>query len=138
MRIRVQHEGIADLERDLRQIPAQFYRDGSRVVRESVRDGGQTARRIARWTARRHGKRYPMAITWDRSTSNFVGFGGGSMQASYGPDSSLPQGGMSFEEGSRHQKPHHDLANSLDLIRPKFHRDVDELVGGLFWPGGRR
>ena len=72
------------------------------------------------------------------SAAAFVGLGGGEITAAYGPDSSLPQGGMSFEEGSRNQPPHNDLANSLDLIRPKFHRDVNELVDGLFWAGGDR
>ena len=138
MRIDVKAPGLKDLERDLREIPVNLVREGSAILRDNARDGGQTARRIATWTARRAGKHYPKAITWDRSVSRFSGFGGGSMKIEYGPDSSLPQGGMSFEEGSRKQKPHHDLANSLDLIRPKFNRDVDAMLGRLFWPGGDR
>ena len=135
MRVRVQYQGLRDLESDLRKIGPQMVRDGARIVRDNVRDGGQTARRIAKWTAGRHGKDYPRSITWDRSASTFFGFGGGAIQGSYGPDSSMPQGGMSFEEGSRNQPPHNDLANSLDIIRPKFHRDVDHMLDGLFWPG---
>lgn len=136
MRITVKHQGIEDLESDMRKIPPRLYHEGSQIIRDIVRDGGMTARRIATWTAGEHGKRYPRAITWDRRSRNFFGFGGGVMKGEYGPDSSLPQGDMSFEGGSRNQKPHNDLANSLDLIRPKFHRDVDHMLDGLFWPGG--
>jgi hypothetical protein len=136
MRVSVKHEDLIQLEKDLSAVPIRLYREGKRIVTENARDGGQTARRIAKYTARRHGRDYPMAITWD-SASALVAFGGGAIKAAYGPDSSRPQGGMSFEEGSRHQPPHHDLANSLDLIRPKFHRDIDGLLGSLFEPGGR-
>ena len=138
MRVQVRNHGLPALESDLREIPVLFVKEGSRVLREIARDGGQTARRIATRTAGRHGKHYPKAITWDRLVSRFSGFGGGSMKIEYGPDSSLPQGGMSFEEGSRKQRPHHDLANSLDLIRPRFQRDAEALLDGLFWPGARR
>lgn len=137
MRVSVTHH-LGDLERDMQQVSVELYKGGRRVVQDAARDGGQSARRIAKWTAGEHGKHYPKAITWDRSAHSFIGFGGGSISAAYGPDSSLPQGGMEFEEGSRNQKPHNDLANSLDLIRPKFHRDTDHLLRGLFWPGGDR
>ena len=111
---------------------------GRRVVMDSVRDGAQTAKRLATWTAGWHGRHYPKAITADRSVSRAAGFGMASMSAAYGPDSSRPQGGMEFEDGSRKQKPHHDLANSLDLIRPKFQRDAEAMIDGLFWPGAGR
>lgn len=132
MRIRVDYSGTRDLESDLRKIGPDLYREGSKLVRDAAADGGKTARRIAKWTAGKHGKHYPNSITWDRSLG--IGTAFGAMRASYGPDSSMPQGGMSFEEGSRNQPPHNDLANSLDLIRPKFNRDVDHMVDRLFWP----
>lgn len=135
-RVSVTH-GIGDLARDLSRVPPELYRKGTRVVAKNARDGGMTARRIAKWTAGAHGKHYPKAITWDRGRA-FLGFGGGQMVAEYGPDSSRPQGGMSFEDGSRNQPPHNDLAQSRDLIRPAFHRDVDHLIDDLFWPGGDR
>lgn len=137
MRVVCKHEDIARLEKDLSAIPARMYREGKRIVTENARDGGQTARRIARFTARRHGRDYPNSITWD-SASALVAFGGGQIKAAYGPDSSRPQGGMSFEDGSRNQPPHHDLANSLDLIRPKFNRDIDGMLGSLFDQGVTR
>lgn len=136
MRVVVKHESIDELEADLRSVPRRLYRDGKRIVTENARDGGQTARRIAKYTAGRHGKYYPASITWDSASALLFG-DGGQIKAEYGPDSSRPQGGMEFEEGSRNQPPHHDLANSLDLIRPKFHRDVDGMLGSLFEPGSR-
>lgn len=134
MRVRVEHT-IHGLGRDMARIPPTMYREGRGVVTRAARDGGLTARRISKWTAGSHGKHYPKAITWDRAKA-FSGFGGGDIVAEYGPDSSRPQGGMSFEEGSRNQPPHRDLEQSLDIIRPKFHRDVHSMVGNLFWPGG--
>ena len=134
MRIRVEHT-LDGLARDFKRIPADFYRNGRKVVAKNARDGGLTARRIAKHTAGTHGKYYPGDITWDRSGRAFVGFGGGEIAAEYGPDSSRPQGRMHFETGSRNQPPHRDLEQSLDLIRPAFHRDVDHLVADLFWPG---
>lgn len=133
MRIKVEHS-IGDLGRDMARVPVQLYREGRGVVTRNARSGGMAARRISKWTAGAHGKHYPGSITWDRATS-FGGFGGGEIKAEYGPESSRPQGGMSFEEGSRNQPPHHDLATSLDIIRPAFHRDTEHMLDGLFWPG---
>lgn len=134
MRVVCRHEAITDLERDLKGVAPKLYREGKRIVTENARDGGQTARRISRYTAGRHGKRYPASITWDAASGLFA-FGGGQIKAAFGPDTSRPQGAMSFEDGSRNQPPHHDLANSLDLIRPKFHRDIDGMLGSLFESG---
>lgn len=136
MRVVCRHEDVQILSDDLAAVPKRLYREGSKIVTENARDGGQTARRIAKFTARRHGKYYPASITWDRATA-YLGGAGGEIHASYGPDSSRPQGGMEFEEGSRNQPPHHDLANSLDLIRPKFIRDIDGMLGSLFDKGAR-
>lgn len=136
MRVVCRHEDIQILADDFAAVPKRLYREASKIITAEARDGGQTARRIAKYTARRHGKLYPASITWDGATA-FVGFGGGEIKAAYGPDSGRPQGGMEFEEGSRNQPPHHDLANSLDLIRPKFNRDIDGLLGSLFDKGAR-
>ena len=134
MRVSVHYQGLRDLESDMRGIPRRLYIEGAKVIREAARDGGTTARRIAKWTAGTHGRHYPSSITWDRTAAAALGEDGGSITASYGPDSSKPQGGMSFEFGSRNQKPHNDLANSADLIRPALYRNVDSLLDRLFWP----
>jgi hypothetical protein len=136
MRVTCRHEDIQILADDLKAVGPRFYREGKKIVTAAARDGGQTARRIARFTARRHGRDYPNAITWDSATA-ISAFGGGEIKAAFGPDSSRPQGGMEFEEGSRNQPPHHDLANAADVILPKFIRDVDGLLDGLFETGAR-
>lgn len=134
MRVHVEHS-IGELAADCAKVPVDLYREGARVVKEGARVGGNVARDNARRTVGKHGKHYPSAITWDRSARAFVGFGGGSIQAEYGPDPARRQGGMSFEFGSRNQPPHLDLAKSADLIGPAFAREVSEMVDGLFWPG---
>jgi hypothetical protein len=135
--VRVEH-GIGDLTNDLIQIPARFYRGGRQVVTAAASDGGRTARRTARWTAGRHAKLYPKAITWDRATT-YSGFGGGEIKAEFGPVM-IGQGLLAdyLENGSRNNPPHNDLANAQDLIRPSFHRGVDHLLTDLFWAGGDR
>lgn len=135
MRVSAKHDGLKRLEADYRAIGPKFYREGASIVRENVADGGKTARRIATRTAGRHGKHYPKAITWDTKADVVTG-DGGSISASFGPDESLPQGGMSFEFGSRNQKPHNDLAQALDVIGPQFGRQVDGMFGRLFAPDG--
>lgn len=57
-------------------------------------------------------------------------------QANYGPEY-RGQGklGAILEDGSINNPGHHNLDQSLDVVRPKFHRDISELIGNLFWPG---
>jgi hypothetical protein len=130
--MRVSVSGIPDdLKSDCAKIPALFYQQGRRIIREDVADGGKTARRIARFKSGPHGSAYYKRITWDKSASSFVGFGGGSISGEYGPHA----GGTPVGGGWRHGPPNTDLENSLDLIRPKFHRDVDSMLHSLFWPG---
>lgn len=136
MRVTTDH-GLHDLARDLGRAPAAMYRGGRKIVTEGARVGATLARGNAKRTAGRHGKRYPSAITSDRA-SVFFGFGGGEITAAYGPDSSKPQGGMSFEGGSRNQPPHHDLAKSADVIGPAFVGEVRSMLDDIFWPGGDR
>lgn len=133
-RINVSH-GIGDLASDLTKIPPALYREGRKVVSEGARVGASLARDSAQRTAGDHGKHYPKSITADRAAS-FFGFGGGEIAAEYGPDANKLQGGMSFERGSRNQKPHNDLAKSADVIGPAFVGEVGRMVDGLFWPGG--
>ena len=131
MRVRVQHD-IDDLANDLAAIPPKMYREGRKIVTDGARVGASLARDNARRTAGKHGKHYPKSITADRGRA-FAGFGGGEIAAEYGPDSGRPQGGMSFEFGSRNQPPHLDLAKSADVIGPAFYGEVRRMVDGLFW-----
>lgn len=128
--VRVLHS-IDDLADDLRAIAVKAPKDMKATVRQAAIVGNTVAKDNAKRTAGRHGKHYPKAFTWE--TSSFVGFGGATYQAEYGPDIARPQGGMSFEYGSRNQKPHLDLAKSADLIGPTFAQEVRGLPDGWFW-----
>lgn len=125
MRVHVEYQGTKDLQSDLTKIPAQFVREGSKAVRKNVDEGNRITSNIARASAGKHGKLYPRSFTSEMT---------GALSGVYGPDASMPQGGMSFNAGSRNQPPHLDMEKGLDLIRPKFARDVDRMLDGLFWP----
>lgn len=134
MRVHVKYDGLQDLQSDLAKVPVIAAKAIPGIVQEGVRTGGTLARDNARRTAGKHGRNYPSSITWDRSTRVFFGFGGASYSASYGPDAAKSQGGMSFEFGSRNQKPHLDLAHSADVIGPAFQGEIRRAVGDWFWP----
>lgn len=129
MRVRVHHT-LGDLERDLRQIPTKARKDMRAVVRQAAITGNTVAKDNARRSSGRHGKLYPRSFTWEMRGSLF---GGAGFIAEYGPDASRPQGGMSFEYGSRNQPPHLDLARSADLIGPAFAQEVRGKIDGWFW-----
>lgn len=129
--IRVLH-GIDDLASDMAGIARGARRDMVKVVREGIKVGASVARDNAKRTAGKHGKHYPRSITSEMY--GVVEFGGAAgIAGEYGPDSSKPQGGMSFEFGSRNQPPHLDLARSADTIAPAFLGEVRRLPDGWFW-----
>lgn len=128
MRVRV-IGGVGDLARDCRSIVRQVPRDLMKTVRKGAQVGNVVARDYARVSAGSHGKRYPKAFTSETKVHGL----GGLYAAEYGPDSSRPQGGMSFEGGSRNQPPHNDLAKSADLMGPVLAGEVRRLPSGWFW-----
>ena len=123
MRIEVRSH-ILDLKTDLESIPERAPADLSRAVRETAVEGNRLAAVFARKSAGRHGVHYPDAITVEQR---------GPYRYEYGPDSSMPQGGMEFEWGSRNQPAHLDLNRSADIIGPKLADRVDRALQGLFW-----
>ena len=129
-RIRV-HGGVGDLARDLEQIAVRVKPNMREVVHDGIRVGRDLAKVNAKRTAGRHGKHYPKAITAEMHTG--LGLFGNTISGEYGPDASRPQGGMSFEHGSRNQPPHLDLARSADMVGPSFIRSVDDQVRRWFW-----
>lgn len=129
MRIRVIH-GIDDLANDLRHISRTARPDMVKVVREGIRVGNVVARDYARESAGSHGKHYPKAFSSEMTLYGALGL----IAGEYGPDEAMPQGGMSFEGGSRNQPPHNDLAKSADLIGPAFQGEVHDLPDSWFWP----
>lgn len=130
-RIRVIH-GIDDLASDMAKIPPMAAKDMKATVRQAAIVGNTLARDNARRSAGAHGKHYPKAFTWE--TGSFFGFGGGAFTAEYGPEIGRPQGGMSFEFGSRNQKPHLDLARSADIMGGSLAQEVRGLPDKWFWP----
>lgn len=132
-RISVTH-GIGDLAADLRTIARKAPGELSGVVRSNIRAGNGLAKGYAKQSAGRHGKLYHRAFSAEmRSVAGFSG-GVSIYSGEYGPDSAMPQGGMSFEGGSRNQPPHNDLAKSADITGPAFAHDVGRKADSLFWP----
>lgn len=78
-----------------------------------------TWRANARATSGQHGKHYPNAITSEVHGD----------EGEVGPDSGMPQGGMSFEEGSRNQPPHLDGQKAADVVGPQGVEIIDGLLG---------
>lgn len=132
MRVRVTHS-IGDLAADLQKIATTARTDMRDVVREGIRTGNAVAKDNAKRSAGEHGKHYHKAFTAEMHRG--LGLFGNTISGEYGPDVSRPQGGMSFEHGSRNQPPHLDLAKSADLIGPSFAQEVRALPDRWFWPG---
>jgi hypothetical protein len=76
-------------------------------------------------TAGAHGVHYPSAITSERKASGFA------VEYEVGPDPALPQGGMSFEYGSRNQPPHLDGQRAADAVGPTIDKLVSAAIGQL-------
>jgi hypothetical protein len=112
------------LAADLADIPVRAAVDMHETVSANAAEGNKTAQAFAKESAGVHGKHYPKSFSVDEL---------GPLEREYGPDSSKPQGDMSFEHGSRNQKPHLDLNRSADIQGPKFARDVAALPDRWFW-----
>lgn len=125
------HHHIDRLAADLAAIPPRAAKELSGVVREGIRVGNSLARDFARESAGKHGRRYPSAFSAEMRKP-YLSPVANVYQGEYGPDISKPQGGMSFEFGSRNQKPHLDLSRSADIIGPAFAKEVGDVIDRLF------
>lgn len=132
MRVRVK-SGIDDLASDMAAIGPRAAKIMTGVVREGLKTGNGLAKDFARESSGRAGKHYPKSFTTEMHGRLSALTGGALISGEYGPDESGPQGGMSFEHGSRNQKPHLDLARSADIIAPVFGREVLTRIDELFW-----
>lgn len=121
-----------DLEADLRHIARTARGDMRDVVRDGIKAGNTLAKDFAKRSAGAHGKHYHRAFTTEMRGG--LGLFGNTISGEYGPDIARPQGGMSFEQGSRNQPPHLDLARSADIIGPSFAQEVRALPDRWFWP----
>lgn len=129
--MRVTHT-LDDLANDMAAVTRKTATEPVKIVSKHVRMGAGLARKFATKTAGEHGKLYPLSIGSDMDVDTL----GGSLSAisgEWGPDSSMQQGGMSFEFGSRNQPPHGDIAKSADIVVPKFYGAVDDFLDELFW-----
>jgi hypothetical protein len=78
----------------------------------------ETWRSNATGTAGRHGIHYPASITSEVHGD----------EGEVGPDSGMPQGGMSFEEGSRNQPPHLDGQKAAEVVGPWGAELIDRVI----------
>lgn len=117
---------IKILAADLERVPELATRHIIDAVQETAKRGNKIAADLARESAGAHGKHYHKAFQAERA--DLLG-----LTWVYGPNAAMPQGGMSFEGGSRNQPPHLDLAKSTDLIGPDFLRKVDDAIARAMW-----
>jgi hypothetical protein len=113
---------IGDLRDDLLRISKEAPVGAPRVVREGIRVGNSVAKDNAGVTSGAHGKLYP-APSRLRDASDLPLRRWQHLLRRVRPGrTGRPQGGMSFEWGSRNQPPHLDLNKSADLIGPALQR----------------
>lgn len=124
----IHYTTLPDLERDLRFIAVEFKPRASVQVADVARDGNRAGKANAKRTSGKHGPHYPNAFSVERRSP---------LTYEWGPDAAKPQGGMSFEGGSRNQPPHHDIAKAADIHGAgALARKMDRVLDDLFWPGG--
>lgn len=122
----IHYTTLDDLERDLKIIATEFKPRMAGEVADVARAGNRAGKANAKRTSGSHGKHYPNAFSAERLSP---------LAWEWGPDSSMPQGGMSFEDGSRNQPPHKDIAKAADLHGAgDLARGVNRQLDRLFWP----
>ncbi|GAA4120490.1 hypothetical protein GCM10022215_24180 [Nocardioides fonticola] len=118
------------LEQDLREIGRSYPKRAQKAVNASAQVGNRIARRYAEKSAGAHGVHYPRAFA-SRALPAVRLSVANRFAAEYGPLAAAKQGDMSFEEGSRNQPPHRDLARSsgfaADVLLDRTRAVVDEL-----------
>lgn len=120
--IRVTHT-IGGLRRDMEKIARQTKPKMATVVKRNTNYGTKVTQGIARAAAGPHGTNY-----WKRISGELVG----PLVGEYGPTGDVV--GNAVGAGWRHGPPNTDLEKSLDIVGPKFAKDVGKAADGLFWP----
>ena len=110
---------LSDLAGDMAAIPVEFAAKAPAVVRRYTNEGLKVAQGIAKAKSGPHGVNY-----FKRLTAESHGLTG-----EYGPH----DGGTPVGAGWRHGPGNHDLAQSADLIGPRFSDAVIDMADGLFW-----
>ena len=115
---------LGGFDRDLRALPVRAARMQAELVKGTAQRGNRIAANFARGSAGTHGKHYHRAFTAEAE---------GPFTWVYGPDAARPQGGMSFEYGSRNQPPHLDLNRSADIVGATLGPNARKLIDRLYW-----
>lgn len=111
---------LSDLADDMAAIPVEFNARAGSVVRRYVNEGNKVAQGIAKAKSGPHGSAYYKRLSAEMT---------GPLQGEYGPH----DGGTPVGAGWRHSPGNHDLAQSADLIGPRFSDAVIDMTDGLFW-----
>ena len=119
--IHVEHSGVADLAADLRSIAVTAPAHMVGIVRDNVAFGERTAQRLAKESSGRHALNYHKRITGEMT---------GALEGEYGPHAGGTPVGGGWRSGENT-----DLPRSLDIVGPKFAKDISDEVDDLFWPG---
>lgn len=114
------------LAADLSRIGAKAVPSARAVVLEVGEAFRDQWKANAAATAGVHGKHYPDSIDADLAYTTT------SIAVEVGPNPAKPQGGMSFEFGSRNQPPHLDGARAFDVIEPRATAMIESAIGRLF------
>lgn len=112
-RIRVVKNTIGDLVKALEGVPRKLDVTLPRVVNRNVKEGTRLSRQIAREKAGPHGTNYYKRISGEMT---------GPLSGEYGPTGEVE--GNAVGAGYRHGAGNTDLAESLDVIGPKFAKDA--------------
>lgn len=117
--IRVTHNGVADLARDMDKVFVRSEKAFAATTRRNLAAGTKLARRFALEAAGPHGKDYYKRISGEMT---------GPYSGEYGPEG-IPKTdfvGVGFRHGVNL-----DLPNSADIIGPKFAKDINADVDDL-------
>lgn len=111
---------VSDLAATLAAAPAKLKRLGHAAVRESVEDGAETAKKIARAAAGPHGTNYHKRIDSEMT---------GALRGEYGPSAPKTRfTGVSGSEGAMR-----DLVKSAGPTAARFQRRVGRVADRLLW-----
>lgn len=119
--VRVTHNGVADLARDMEALPVKAASAFAGTVRTDLFEGNEIAKGFAKAGAGPHGKNYFKRLSAEMT---------GPYSGEYGPEGTPKSNfvGVGFRHGTNM-----DLPNSADIIGPKLAKDLRKDVDGLFW-----
>ena len=99
-------------------------------LRSAVKDEAEQVKKAwvedARVKSGKHGKHYPNSITMETRTVGPL-----HVEAEVGPDASKPQGGMSFEFGSKNQPPHLSGQKAAQGLEDRLERRMNDWLDGV-------